>query len=89
MLGDFGNIHRVRIYKLDQLKCSKEAKDGLEELLLTRLNENEYMNSSVNLTSENFTQLSINEQYEEDFVLTTHSKITSINLFGGDKITYS
>lgn len=47
------------------------------------------MDENWNMTMEDVNNATGYKIIDEDFVLSSNGKITSINLFGGDMITYS
>lgn len=83
VLIDEGYLQRVRIYNLGEMNCQREATDPEVELQRTQVGEHLFLDRQYN-----FSKTSGHSNFEEDFVLSEHSKITSINLFGGDMITY-
>lgn len=88
VLVDDGYLHRVRIYDIEKLECNLTppfSKDMLKrQLFLNRLLEPQYfLNKDSNVTKRSY------YKFEEDFVISENTKITSINLYAGDTITYS
>ena len=101
ILKNNGFLYRTRIYEMSQLICNDDVKTGDNDDQLTPHGvkglddvEEKFDESVDNETK--YTENKINYDYNqssnslfEDFVMPTNSRITALNLYGGNTLTYS
>lgn len=101
VLKHHGFLYRTRIYEMSQLRCDNNTKTGDDDDQLTPhgvrgLDDIEEKFDETVDNETKYTENNIDYDYHqssnslfEDFVMPTNSRITALNLHGGNTITYS